>query len=156
MYIKLHCKFYNFYRFVKWFYRSVYDFSAVLASGRTPTVALSFPLLLCAMCPIRSDSVLPGRFAPPTSTAHTRGCSCPCVSLASSNCRYEMERREGRAGRGWGELREVGAKALRQAVVCQPPSPLQHVQHPIYFQNIQMRNICSIRLKIDDTFETCV
>jgi hypothetical protein len=47
-------------------------------------------------------------------------------------------RRDGKKGREVrerrGTPREVGAKAVRQAAVHQPPAPLQHVQHPIYFE----------------------
>jgi polyphosphate kinase len=48
------------------------------------------------------------------------------------------EERERRAVRG---RSEVGGEALWQAAVCQPSGPLQHVQHPIYFSNIQMKHL---------------
>jgi hypothetical protein len=64
---------------------------------------------------------------------HLPTCWAVRAPCASSNCHSEMEGREGRVRRTERGRREVGAEALRQATVRQPPAPLQHVQHLTYF-----------------------
>jgi hypothetical protein len=50
---------------------------------------------------------------------------------------------------------EVGAEALRQAVIRQLPAPLQYVKHLIYFLNIQMQHLQHM-YEEDETFKTCI
>jgi hypothetical protein len=77
----------------------------------------------------------------------------------SSNCRCEMERREGREGGGRGEERARhtarGRSRSSAAGRCPPTTvPLQHVQHPIYFRKIKMKHL-QIHLKTNETLQTC-